>query len=210
MRPLLVVEDDPLVREALVRTLRPVGEVICAEDVESALAILRSRKVAGIIADLGLGGREDGGFEVLDAARLGDPGIPMLVISGSRETWVTNGAAVRGAALVAKPDYTTEALLPFLDRVAARDAGVVQLSAAISAVASLWRLTPRERQLLPWLTARHGEEEICEAAGYRAPTYRTHVRSVLAKSGCRNTAEVVISVYQIATDTGSREQHEAT
>lgn len=205
MRPLLLVEDDPLARQTLVRSLTPTGKVLCAEDVEGALAILRAHEVAGVVADLGLGGRKDGGFEVLDAAAVLAPGVPLLVVTGSREPWATNGAAVRGADLVAKPDYNVEALRPFLDRVAARDAGVDQLSAVITGAAILWKLTPRERQLLPWLVAAKRGAEICAAAGYRSATYKTHVKALLAKSACRNTAEVVIALYKMATGTQRRE-----
>lgn len=203
MHPLLVVEDDALARNTLLRVLQPFGAIACANDVASALVILELQELSGLVTDLDLAGRHEGGFEIIDAARLLEKhaGLPVVVVTGSREAWAINGAGARGAMLLAKPDYAVATLMPFFDRVAVRDAGVAKLGDAIVSAATSWGLTRRERQLLPWLVSRLGEKQMCELAGYEISTYRTHVKALLAKSGCTSTAAVVIEVFRLATGT---------
>ena len=203
MRPLLVVEDDPLARSTLLRVLGAFGEVACAGDVDGAMAILAVQELSGLITDLDLAGRQEGGFEIIDAALASDKhaGLPVVLVTGSRETWAMNGAGARGATLLAKPDYAVATLMPFLDRVAAREMGAARLSDAITSAATGWGLTRHERQLLPWLVSGRGEKEICAEAGYAASTYRTYVKGLFAKSKCTSTAGVVIAVFRVATGT---------
>ena len=203
MRPILFVEDDPSIRAATARMLRAFGEVVTANDVEGALTLLAAIEPRAVLADLALGDQAGGGFEVLRAVRELHPGVLIALVSGFHASAILHEAAVLGAAFIPKPDYTMSALLPFFDRVASRDAGVVELGHAITAAAAAWSLTPRERQLLPWLLTRKTADEICALAGYRQATYKTHVNALLRKAACPDTREVVIAIYRMATATGA-------
>lgn len=205
MRPLFVVEDDALARAALVRHLRSYHEVASANDVDGALALLAMQEPSGVLADLALEDLALGGLEVLRAARVMFPGVPVAIVTGSTASSAINAATAIGAAHLAKP-YAESALLPFLDLVAAREAGVGHVGHAISTAATLWGLTFRQRQLLPWLVARLGPDEICKLAGYERATYKNHVAALLEKSGCANTAEVVIEILLMAVEAARREQ----
>lgn len=175
MRPLLVVEDDALARKTLERMLRPFAPVVCAAELDGALEVIASCELAGVVTDLGLEDRERAGFDVLDAALRVVPDLPVAVVTGSRESFAANESARRGAVLLAKPDYELPSLMPFIDRVNAREAGVQHRIARVTAAAMRWGLTARERELLTLLVARHSPVQVCDRAGYGRATYKTHI-----------------------------------
>jgi DNA-binding NtrC family response regulator len=77
----LVVDDEPFVREALARSLRRAGyTVVAAASAEEGLDLLRLHSFGCAISDWrmpGLGGR---GF--LEAAASEAPGLPVILMSG--------------------------------------------------------------------------------------------------------------------------------
>lgn len=98
---ILVVDDDPGLREALHLILDDDYEVIDAADVDEALAALESRKIDLILLDLILV-RGDG-FEVLKYRREEHKSIPVIVLSGLNNSWTATTAARMGAV-----DYLTK------------------------------------------------------------------------------------------------------
>ena len=79
---ILVVEDDPLVREFVVEALREEGfHVIHASNGEEALAWC-SRQVADVlVTDINLPGRIDG-WQIAERCREHDPGLPVIYATG--------------------------------------------------------------------------------------------------------------------------------
>jgi CheY-like chemotaxis protein len=108
----LVVEDDPNVREVVVRALRGNGyRVLVAasgqevRDVSGAQAADLDLLVADVIMP-GQGGRE-----VAEELRRRRPGLPVLFISGyTRDTFAEGGELTPGTAFLPKP-FTTPILL---------------------------------------------------------------------------------------------------
>ncbi len=86
-RPILVADDDPAVRRAVVAALREGGfSTLEAADGGEALERLAEHEPAALILDLAMPNRD--GFEVLDALRL-DPSrrsIPVLVLTARQLT----------------------------------------------------------------------------------------------------------------------------
>lgn len=78
----LVVEDDPLIREFVVEALREEGfEVIHAANGEQALIWCR-RKVADVlITDIKLPGNVDG-WQIAERCREHNPGLPVIYATG--------------------------------------------------------------------------------------------------------------------------------
>jgi DNA-binding response OmpR family regulator len=79
---ILIVEDDPLIREFTVDALREVGyEVIQASDGEEALAWCKLRVADVLVTDIRLPGKVDG-WQVAERCREHDPGLPVIYATG--------------------------------------------------------------------------------------------------------------------------------
>ena len=75
---ILVVEDDPLIREFVVEALREEGyEVIHAANGEQALAWCKRRVADVLVTDIRLPGRIDG-WQIAERCREHDPGLPVI------------------------------------------------------------------------------------------------------------------------------------
>ena len=79
---ILVVEDDPLIREFVVEALREEGyEVIHAANGEQALAWCKRRVADVLVTDIKLPGRIDG-WQIAEHCREHDPGLPVIYATG--------------------------------------------------------------------------------------------------------------------------------
>jgi CheY-like chemotaxis protein len=101
----LVVEDDPLIREIMLDVLEDEGfNALCAEGTNEAIAKIEHNhgdEISAIFADIDLGDR-GGGYEVARCARLVKPGIRIIYTSGgAREDFMKE--RVEGAIFVQKP-----------------------------------------------------------------------------------------------------------
>jgi len=77
----LLVEDEPVVREAAARILRPEGITVDrAEDVEGALGRLRRSRHRLVLSDLMLPGFS--GFDLLERLAEERPELPVIVLTG--------------------------------------------------------------------------------------------------------------------------------
>lgn len=115
---ILVVDDEPTVRMLIVDALEERG-YRCAEagDGPSGLKILESRSdIALLITDVGLPGGLNG-RQVADAARVFQPGLKILFITGYAENAVLNhGHIERGMEVVTKP-FAVDELTGRVDRL---------------------------------------------------------------------------------------------
>jgi DNA-binding response OmpR family regulator len=102
---LLIVEDDPAIREILRLLMHDRYNVVFAEDGPPALDMLRTWRPDMVLLDLGLPGMD--GFDVLSRIRATAPGLPVTVLTAT----VTTGDVVRAMRLGAF-DYVTK---PFRD-----------------------------------------------------------------------------------------------
>jgi CheY-like chemotaxis protein len=79
---ILVVEDDPLIREFAVEALREEGyEVIHAANGEEALAWCRRRTADVLFTDIKLPGVVDG-WQIAERCREHDPALPVIYATG--------------------------------------------------------------------------------------------------------------------------------
>jgi DNA-binding response OmpR family regulator len=98
--PVLVVEDDPGVREFLVAELEYHGHrVVASASAEEALARLGDEPARLAILDIGLPGQD--GFAVAD--RLA-PGVPVIIVTGDPvRAYAEAGARNRSYRVLPKP-----------------------------------------------------------------------------------------------------------
>jgi CheY-like chemotaxis protein len=118
-RPLiLVVEDEPLVRETSTDILQEAGfRVIEASDADEAFGLLRHRPdVEVVLTDVDMPGSIDG-FEFARLAAQGWPDVRVLVISG--KTTPSPGDLPPHAVFLQKP-YRPETLISLLKQLGER------------------------------------------------------------------------------------------
>ncbi|HLW22951.1 MAG TPA: sigma-54 dependent transcriptional regulator [Steroidobacteraceae bacterium] len=78
--PILVVEDDPTLREALCDTLRAAGlEVLEAADAAAALGLIEAREVALVISDVQMPGAS--GHDLLVSLKRLRPDLPVVLMT---------------------------------------------------------------------------------------------------------------------------------
>jgi CheY-like chemotaxis protein len=104
---ILLVDDEPLVRSPLERSLRDRGyTVLEAADGATALALAESRRVDLVVTDLVMPGMT--GIELADALAARFPGLRTLFISGHSDNGLPPTLAGRG--LLRKP-FSMETLV---------------------------------------------------------------------------------------------------
>lgn len=114
---ILVVEDDPNLREALCDTLRLSNyPVLEAEDAERALDILDNKRISLIISDVQMPGKD--GHELLKIAKRKFPDIPFVLVTAYGNVTRAVEAIQTGAAdYIIKP-FEAEVLIEMVSRLA--------------------------------------------------------------------------------------------
>ena len=98
-RTALVVEDDPIQRDMIALLLEESDfTVIQCEDAETASLALKVRHPALLVADINLTGKMNG-LQLAHLARMNDPMVRIVVISGHRPAT----ALPHGVTFLAKP-----------------------------------------------------------------------------------------------------------
>jgi two-component system, OmpR family, response regulator len=106
---ILIVDDDPLMRESLAHVLSDRGyEVLTAADGEEAGSLLRDGPVALVITDIYLG--KGDGFALIKALRSQGQSFPIIAMSGDRPGVDVFGMAraVGADATLLKPFFPSE------------------------------------------------------------------------------------------------------
>jgi len=118
----LIVDDDPALRETLRRMVESVGyDVSCVEDARAAIAALASRVPDIIITDIYMPAGD--GFELINWLRNEGMAIPVIAMSGSTsisgEYDQLSVAEHLGAAAVIDKPFRQSKLVETIDRVLA-------------------------------------------------------------------------------------------
>lgn len=102
---ILVVEDEPLVREFVVEALREEGHhVIHAADGEEALAWCKRKVEEVLITDIRLPGKIDG-WQIAERCREHDPNLPVIYATGFSPV---QHRPVDGSRVLQKPYHPDE------------------------------------------------------------------------------------------------------
>lgn len=201
----VVVDDDDLVRSGLVAILGleddidVVGEGADGADVPALVARTAPEVV---LMDVRMP-RIDG---ITATARLAamDRAPAVVVLTTFENDSYVHDALLAGARAFVLKRATPEALLMTVRTVARTDALV--FPEAVRAVAlppskarpARWtsRLTPREREVLAEVARGSTNSEIAASLYISLETVKSHVRSLLAKSGSRHRTELVVRAYE--------------
>ena len=163
----MVVDDDPAIREALRAVLEHAGHAVAeAETGERAIAMLDERRFDVVLLDLGMPGMH--GLDVLERIRENAPDVGVIVVSG--EATIANAirAGQRGAFDFIEKPPDRERLLDVVSQAAqitglrraagsrpGNDLGILGSSPAIAAlIESARRVAPSQGRVL--ITGENG------------------------------------------------------
>ena len=210
----LVVDDHPLIREALRQVLRALNKDIDLLEAGSAPEALaaadRNEGIDFILLDLALPGAD--GFEVLRELRERHPSFPVVVLSASDHAEVVMRALDAGAMGFIPKTASNEVLLGALRLVLS---GGVYLPAevlrhtpapalvsrpATTAAGIGYRdlgLTERQAQVLALVVQGKPNKIICRELNVAEGTVKIHVTAILKALGVTNRTQAVIAVGKL-------------
>lgn len=200
---ILVIDDHPLIREAVRNVLGRLGESIVAleaADCDSALRIVDEHPDLDLILlDLGLPGTS--GMDALGMLRERHPAVPVVVLSANDDRDTVVEALDRGAMGFIPKSSSNEIMLNALRLVLS---GGVYLPSKVfisnhatlpapMPLASLG-LTERQLQVLVLMVQGKPNKLICRELGLAESTVKIHVTAILKALRVTSRTQAVIAV----------------
>lgn len=210
----LVVDDHPLIREALRQVLRALAkdiELLEAGSAPEALAAAdKSDGLDLILLDLTLPGRD--GHEVLLELRERYPSFPVVVLSASDQSDVVMRALDAGAMGFIPKTSSNEVLIGALRLVLSggvylppevlrhSPAPMLASNSTAAAAGVGYRdlgLTERQAQVLALVVQGKPNKIICRELNLAEGTVKIHVTAILKALGVANRTQAVIAVGKL-------------
>jgi FixJ family two-component response regulator len=179
----LILEDDVKLAKRLANMYTDAGAApVVAYNVDDALALLRSRTIEGISADIALPGDPEGGLRFLAEVRRRRPFIPVLVLTGHwKRSYARRTARLRGD-FVPKP-APFQKLEELVWRARQYPTAFAAFELEVDALARARGLTQCEAQVLRYLALGWGPTQIHAAVDGPFDTLRSRISRVRAKCG---------------------------
>lgn len=114
---ILVVDDEHDIRELVAGVLSDEGyECRTAGDSTTALRLIDEKRPSLVLLDVWLHGSQMDGLEVLDAIKLREPSLPVIIFSGHGNIDTAVSAVSRGAVDFIEKPFETSRLLLLVER----------------------------------------------------------------------------------------------
>lgn len=185
-----LVDDDPRVREALCSLISSVGLRVAAFG--SAAEFLAFEKPDGpccLVLDLQLPGVN--GLE-LQRELAGGEAPPIIFITGHGDIPSSVRAMKAGAIEFLSKPFGEQELLQAIDAALALDGSARQKRSEVAELRRSYSLlTPREREVLPFVVAGFANKETGAELGTTEITIGVHRGQIMRKMGARSLAELV-------------------
>jgi FixJ family two-component response regulator len=190
-RPIVyVLDDDSRIREALSGLLSSAGhQVITFSTAAEYLAFQRPDAPACLILDLDLPGMT--GLEL--QRKLADVGGPPIVfLTGHGDIPSTVKAMKAGATEFLSKPFEPEELLRAIDAAIHLDGQLRLKNAELNAIRKRYSLlTPREREVLPYVVSGLLNKETAWELGTSEITIRIHRGQIMKKMAAQSLADLV-------------------
>ena len=190
---IFIVDDDPLVRDALSVVFTLAGYKVRAfADGASFVAAARAEAPACIILDVHMPGRS--GLDILRALNAEHYPTPIFIISGQGDIPMAVEAIRHGALdFIEKPFNGETVVTRVREAIEARtrrsEAGGLEALAAQFPCRDL--LTPREREVLGKIAEGASNKEAGRLLGISPRTIEVHRARIMEKLGAKNAADLV-------------------
>ena len=183
----LIIEDHPLFRLALVQLLKGQGAtVFLSDDVENSLQVLKEQRQFNLVVmDLGLPGALKG-CEAVSAVRQACLSIPILVVSGRDDEHVEQEVLTAGANA-------------FLVKTASPAAFEIKLRQLVGTWSDLTqhRLTERQQVVLRFLCEGLSNKEIARQLDLSDATVKMHMTAILRALEVRTRTQAILTANEL-------------
>jgi FixJ family two-component response regulator len=186
-----VVDDDPSVRRAIKRLVESVG--LQVELFGSAQEFLRSKRPNApscLVLDVRLPGISGLDFqrELADA----NIHIPIIFITAHADIPMTVRAMKAGAVEFLTKPFRDQDLLDAIHLALERDHTRRLQDEEVAKLRGRYEsLTPREREVLPWVVSGLLSKQIADAIGATEATVKVHRSQLMRKMGANSVADLV-------------------
>ncbi|WP_297803123.1 response regulator transcription factor [uncultured Brevundimonas sp.] len=202
MDRIVVADDHPLFREALVsavRKARPQAGVVECSSFAEADAALSAEPVDLLLLDLKLSDVE--GMTGLNLVRANHPAVPVVVVSASEEPHTVRRALAVGASGFIPKSAALDTMVEAISQVLEGETWAPDVGEAEGEEADLQSriasLTPSQLRILEGLKAGRLNKQIAYDLGVTEATIKAHLTSVFRKLGVQNRTQAVILSQQI-------------
>jgi FixJ family two-component response regulator len=186
-----VVDDDPSVCRAIKRLVESVG--LRAELFGSAQEFFRSERPDlpnCLVLDIRLPGMSGLDFQ----RELGEAGIhiPIVFITAHGDIPMTVRAMKAGAVEFLTKPFRDQDLLDAIQQGLERDRTRRAQEAEVATLRERFEsLTPREREVLPWVVSGLPNKQTADAVGASEATIKVHRSQLMRKMGAPSLADLV-------------------
>jgi FixJ family two-component response regulator len=196
----IVIDDDPEVRDALHRLLRSVGLGVSMHgSVSEFLKVGRPEGPACLVLDVRLPGKSGLDFQ----RELGTAGLrlPIIFITGHGDIPMSVGAIKKGAIEFLTKPFRDQDLLDAIQQALERDRTIRQQRSEVAVLRERFEmLTERERQVMGQVVAGKLNREIAAELGTSEITVKVQRSHVMRKM----QAESAIDLVRMAAKLGHR------
>jgi FixJ family two-component response regulator len=186
-----VVDDDASIRDALKSLIRSVGlRVEVFSSPREFIEAKRPDAPSCLVLDVRLPGKSGLDFQrELAEANLN---IPIVFITGHGDIPMSVRAMKAGAVEFLTKPFRDQELLDAIQAGVERDRIRREHEAGVAALRQrLETLTPRERELLPWVISGRLNKQIADALGATEATVKVHRSQLMRKLGASSMADLV-------------------
>jgi len=209
MITIAIVDDHPLLREGVARSLADTGEfTVCGEGAtaEDALRLAGELRPEIMLIDLSMPG---GGLSVLAKIKQDAPTLKIVVLTVSEAQEDITAALSAGVDGYVLKGVGSKALAAILRDVRAGDTYVppvlaarmlTSLKNAVEAPGPsnpISALTAREREILELVSSGRSNKEVARELLLQEKTVKHHMTSVLSKLKVRNRTEAAMLLHNI-------------
>jgi FixJ family two-component response regulator len=188
---IFIIDDDHSVRKSLLRLLRSLG--FHAEAYISAEEFLEGERHEGtgcIILDIRMPGLS--GMALQDELNRTDYTMPIIFITGHGDIPMSVQAMKKGAVDFLPKPFDDHELLDAVNRAVEKSKQVKVARAELDNVRKLLdRLSPREREILPFIIAGHLNKQIAFKLHIAEKTIKVHRGHIMKKLGVDSVADMV-------------------
>lgn len=191
-RTVFVVDDDPGVRQMIVRMVRSVGlQAEMYASVEEFLQRHEDSRLGCLVLDVRMPG--ESGLALQDRMVAKGAAIPIVFITGHGSIRASVQAMKHGAIDFLEKPFDDQTLLDAIHKALAYAAERRRSeSLRADAQARLARLTPREREVLVQVVAGLANKQVATRLGTTEQTIKVHRGRVMAKMQADSLPELVL------------------
>ncbi|MEC7118614.1 MAG: response regulator transcription factor [Pseudomonadota bacterium] len=206
---ILVTDDHPLFRDALIRAVSqglPEATVLGVASVAALQQALHEILPDLVLLDLHL--PDASGFSGLVHVRAQYPELPVIVVSAHEEPTVIQRAMAHGAAAYITKSAAPEQMIHIIQTVLAGEewlppwplSHAVMRSDELNMAERLRELTPQQYRVLLMLAEGQLNKQIAYDLSVSEATIKAHMTAIFRKLGVQNRTQAVLALGTLGVD----------